>query len=187
VRSILVRNVLKARDAKPAEVALRFPSATGATLTVSWETLAGLIDQQAGALEEAGVRPGDLVFILTESVFEQAVNFLAAIDAGAVPSILSFPSVKQSREVFFKTFGPIVERFRPEWLICSRAFRPLLPTDSPPQALDSSCDTCGTRCRRRRKPSERREPLFLQFSSGTTGLRKAVAITESMLGNQMHA
>jgi fatty-acyl-CoA synthase len=187
MHSPLTRQLARFRRDRPAETALRFPSATGATLTLSWETLAELIDRQAGALEEAGVRPADLTFILTESVSEQAVNFLAAIDAGAVPSILSFPSIKQNRETFFKTFDPILERFRPQWLVCSRAFRRLLPDASPVRPFDSALATGDTaRCRRSTPPAHR-DPLFLQFSSGTTGLRKAVAITASMFDDQMHA
>src|SRR6185503_10998494 len=120
---------------------------------------------------------------LSESVFDQAVGFLACLAAGAMPTVLSYPSVKQRPDVFRKTFEPLVARFRPKWLLCSQTLASLVagvPVERlATRRLSASAShlTFGGAT----------NGLFVQFSSGTTGLRKGVAITDPMLAHQMTA
>ena len=180
----LLSNLEGYARSKPDSLAILFPSLTEGEAGLSWQTLDERTRRTGLHFQTQGVKPEELILILSESVREQTAAFLGGIATGALPTILSYPSVKQKKEVFLRSFRPIVDRLRPRWVFSSVTFADLVreaiqDTDgrllgpAPVQAPALFDYKAAT------------EPLFFQFSSGTTGLRKGVAITESMFVHQM--
>ncbi|TDD61326.1 class I adenylate-forming enzyme family protein, partial [Actinomadura rubrisoli] len=144
---------------------------------------AGLVDDAAGWLVQAGVRPWDRVAVLKDNHFDVALLACAAARIGAVPALLS------------GTYGPDVAR-----TLLTRLERPFVVTDS---AHAASCGltaeaverlTTRTICvdapddrpdlvgldalRGARRPGPRLrdpcEPMIITHTSGTTGVPKLV-------------
>ena len=119
---------------------------------------------------------------------DQVFAFLAVAHLGAVPSITSYPSVRQSRASFVGTLEPLARFCKAQWVICAPEFEAVLRSLQLPAtvlALDADIDT-----RERRAvgvSSGDADRLFLQFSSGTTGRRKGVAVTRSMFASQVES
>lgn len=168
---------------RPDDGALVFLSRAGAPVELSWAKLQSRIGAMGAALVQAGVVPGDIVFVLSASPYEEVLGFLGAMAAGALPSILSFPSLKQSEERFHETLRPIASSTGARWVITSREFtgvvtRARLPSEVvefPPEDILEAAPVAAL-------PAPSMD--FLQFSSGTTGLRKCVRITGEMMASQ---
>src|SRR3954453_8853013 len=94
----LLSNLEGYARSKPEDLAIFFPSLSGAETALSGQGLDEMTRRVGLHFREQGVKPGELVLILTESVHEQATAFLGGIAAGALPPILSHPSVKQKNE-----------------------------------------------------------------------------------------
>lgn len=172
-----------ARD--PSGIALRFPSDDR---SLDWRALWTRVRGETRRLIDAGVAPGDGLLIVHRATLDQVVSLLAGIGAGALPTIMSYPSPRQSPARFMATLEPLVKAFAPRWGSVAAPWRglvePLGPTllGPPVESTAEQPDDPGP------LPAvERPHGLFVQFSSGTTGLRKGVVITDAMLAHQMAA
>ncbi|AGC43386.1 AMP-binding protein [Myxococcus stipitatus DSM 14675] len=182
VTSLIERIELHAAS-RPDDDGLAFLSKAGAPRVLSWAKLHARIRSMGAALVQAGVQPGDILFVLSASPYEEVLGFLGAMAAGALPSILSFPSLKQSEERFHETLRPITLSTGARWVITSREFtgvvtRARLPSqvvEFPPEDVLDAAPVAAL-------PAPSAD--FLQFSSGTTGLRKCVRITGEMMASQ---
>ncbi|MBF0341014.1 MAG: AMP-binding protein [Magnetococcales bacterium] len=128
-------------------------------------------------------RPEPVVAILGRMTLPMTAAWFGAILAGRLPAFLSHPSRKITPEDYTRKLANYHERFgrcivvgeRQDREVCVELLSPEDPEHLPePPVLPW--------------PEFRPEaPLFLQCSSGTTGLQKAVAITSSMLSAQVIA
>lgn len=170
---------------RPDELALVFLSRSGPPEELGWAALRERVRRLATHLARAGVSPGDVLFILSASPAEQALGFLGSLAAGAQPSILSFPSLKQSEQRFKETLEPIARSTGARWVLASADLEPLVTRTHLEVGVLGFPASGG--------PAEAEVPLpepargFLQFSSGTTGLRKCVHISNRMLQEQAAA
>ncbi|HSK75578.1 MAG TPA: non-ribosomal peptide synthetase [Thermoanaerobaculia bacterium] len=188
--SLLERIAAFAR-VRPEETALAFVARGEPDVEISWRDLETTIRRLGRHLEESGVSPGEVVLVLSASPREQALGFLGALACGAVPTILSFPSVKQSEERFLENLGAVAESGRARWALASEELAPAIerwgrpgvgrlrfpeppPRRPRPDPLPSPPFP----------PGEGAPSLFIQFSSGTTGARKGVAVTAAMFAAQ---
>jgi fatty-acyl-CoA synthase len=175
--------------ARPLDPALVFPADGGIEgEALSWGELDQLVARFGRHVIAQGAADGDVVVLLTASVREQILGFLGAMGAGCVPTIVSYPSTKQSEDAFTAMLRPVLRHATPRLVVAARSFAPsvagacragqLVPypalADLPPAAGEL-----------RTRPVD--QHAFLQFSSGTTGTRKAVAVTGRMLLNQATA
>jgi fatty-acyl-CoA synthase len=104
--------------------------------------------------------------------------------AGALPTIPSFPSIKQSEARFYETLRPITLSTGARWIASARELAPIAArADLPVRVLTLEPGVAGDE----RTPLPAPSTDFLQFSSGTTGLRKCVRITGEMLAHQAEA
>jgi len=170
---------------RPDERALLFLSRAAPPQDLSWAALWERIRAIAASLVQVGVSPGDVLFVLSASPRDQALGFLGAMAAGALPSILSFPSLKQSESRFHEMLRPIAVSTGVRWILNSEDFNQTVrggsltarvigfPSDERPASEGAKLPA----------PSA----SFLQFSSGTTGLRKCVRVSGEMLENQAAA
>ena len=179
----VLRSVRRKAGRAPSAPALVFPALGGPTTTLTWSRLWDEIAASAARFVEHGVPVGHPMLILTSSIHEQVVAFLGGVAAGVLPSILSFPSMKQSHERFQRTFRPILAKADAKCVVRSDEFADIvdacdvaaIPSAvSPGRALATALRRCD-------------DGLFLQFSSGTTGLRKGLVVTERMLEAQAKA
>jgi fatty-acyl-CoA synthase len=151
---------------------------------LTWAELVSEIRCAGSELLAAGVGNGHPFLILTRPTREQVILFLAAMAIGARPAILSFPSVKQERSVFLDTFNRIVAAVGASWVVCSDEFVDL-PDPARIAVLRMPVFETAAVQAAGRPPLQ--SHAFLQFSSGTTGLRKAVVISPGMLASQATA
>jgi fatty-acyl-CoA synthase len=113
-------------------------------------------------------------------------SYLGAVLAGFVPAMLHFPSPKLSRERYFRDITQILEQGDFSLVVCydelQDELRQHLQTQGFPIEVlgDKSLDTGPVQSADYQKVHPKRE-AFLQYSSGTTGIKKAVAITHEML------
>ena len=90
----------------PDRLALEFPPSTRYT----WATLHLQVGRYAAHLRDAGVQVGERIAILSDAPHDQALGLLGAMACGAVPTILSHPSIKQPVERFVPMFAAILQR-----------------------------------------------------------------------------
>lgn len=153
-------------------------------------TYADAVDEtrrMARMLTAWSIGRGDHVFIALTHRHEQYILFLAALWIGAVPTILAPPTPKQDPVLYWRDSTAMIAAVRPALIVTYAAHlpalraatstigTPLLDIDDveaelePPIGADELAEPA---------PARPGDLPFLQFSSGTTGLRKGV-----MLGN----
>ncbi|MBX9606763.1 MAG: AMP-binding protein [Gammaproteobacteria bacterium] len=179
--------VMQARAVShPDHVALICASPHSPTIEFSWSALRDSVAGLAAFLRETGIHAGDVVAILARKPAEQSLGLLGALGAGAVPTVLSYPSPKQNQSAFFSMFCSVIQSSGARWLLCATDF-----FDRAKEALHSIGSECvcvalpDSRLTGGFTPADLATsadgPMFLQFSSGTMGARKGVAISHEML------
>ena len=120
----------------------------------------------AAAAPQLQCRAGERVFIAAATDYPSIVTYLACLWQGAVPAFLSPLTPRQDPAIHASELQTLLDRFQPQLLMQDGQLRRL--HDRPPQ------------------PGE---PIggFLQFSSGTTSLRKAVFIPQQRLQAQLRS
>ncbi len=156
------------------------------TTTYTFGGLLSAAQDVAQRLREEGLddrsRP---LGLLLSSQEEQIVHYLGALCAGAVPSILTPPNRKLNREYYAVTMMEVLRRSRFRALVTDLddvpfsvpAYGPGSITPTPAPEPDGPVPENG-------------EPLdasFLQFSSGTTGIKRGVLVRDEAVLAQLHA
>jgi fatty-acyl-CoA synthase len=115
---------------------------------------------------------------------QQVISFLGALSAGIIPSILSYPSPKQTRESFRRMLSSVADASGAARCWADDEFVDVIGESASTGARvrDGCLISLGS------KPSRAiTDALFLQFSSGTTGTRKGIAVTSSMFASHAAA
>lgn len=147
------------------------------------------------ALEHAGIYPGEVVILILQHSEALVHSFFGAILHGAIPSIMPFLTEKLAPEQYRRSLGALFEITGPAAVITYPEFldevQAAIPAGGsvrqvlvcseiqPAEALDLR-SWQGLQ----RKPDE---IVFLQHSSGTTGLQKGVALSHQAVFNQLEA
>lgn len=155
---------------------------------------AALVDRAlawAAHLRVYGARPGDRVVILRSHGLHLYAAFVGSLLGGFVPAIFAPPSEKFSRALFFETIDRLLENAAPRLLVIEPSLVPDvagriagLPdvglVSAPPDEAVAPSDALP--------PAARPDDVaFLQYSSGTTGLKKGVAVSHRALLRQVDA
>lgn len=147
----------------------------------------------AQVLAQNGVQPGDRVFIALTHRPEIYFCFLGAMWIGAIPTIIPFPTPKQDPVIYWAEYQSMFAQVEPRVLVTYAAnIEPVtaalaglpcavIDVDAPEVAYAKALASC--------------EPLHadpdgiavLQFSSGTTGLRKGVMLSHGQIARHMQA
>jgi fatty-acyl-CoA synthase len=121
--------------------------------------------------------------LLLRSQEAQTLHYLAALRAGAIPAILTPPNPKLNREYYAATMAEVLRRSGFRALVTdleSTDFE--LPTFAPgdlaPRREDGGPPIDG-------KDGVQLEASFLQYSSGTTGIKRGVLVTDDAVLAQL--
>jgi len=139
-----------------------------------------------------GLRPGDRIVVVLPHSIDLYAAYIGAMIGGMVPAMFAHPSPKLSETVYFETVDQLLANAKARLLVCypeaAERFASLvdaLPTFDwvlTPQMLNAETDVFGTLIGEKDFfPAEPEDTAFLQYSSGTTGLKKGVAISHRAL------
>jgi fatty-acyl-CoA synthase len=172
-----------------AEQRLREPAFTflDSSLRPSVYTYEALFDRAAelGArLESVGVDDTAPFGILLRSQEDQTLHYLAALHAGLLPAILTPPNRKLNQAYYAETMAAVLERCDFSALVTDLDLGEL----GTPTLRPSTFERLGRRAERRRErrsPAGRPNASFLQFSSGTTGIKRGVVVSDEAVLSQL--
>lgn len=144
--------------------------------------------------EAAGIVPGEVVILILSHGLDLIGAFWGAVLHGAIPSIMPFLTEKLLPERYRHDLYSLVAVTRPaavvtypefEVEVCTAVTQPgssvrkvLLCSSAIPEQEPDFQNLAGRAC-------SSNDIVFLQHSSGTTGLQKGVAITHQALLNQL--
>lgn len=188
----LVQPVVERARQQPQQRVLMFIHEDGREETIS----AGQFHQEATAyaiaLQQIGIRKGELVVLVLQHSRVLLSAFWGALYLGAVPSIFPFLTEKLDPSVYKKRLRALIMRSQVRAVITYPAFYEelramlgnagcqVLSTEDVAETAVSSSQTIAY-------PTNTDQLAFLQHSSGTTGLQKGVALTHRAVLNQIRA
>ncbi|MFC5741206.1 AMP-binding protein [Dyella tabacisoli] len=139
------------------------------------------------------VQKGDIVFLALKHRHEIYFGFLGAMWLGAIPAIIPFPTPKQDMDIYWREYRAMFAQVNPRLLVTyadnipairdALAKQPCTILDIDDRSLVSATalselkPVCGAL----------NDTALLQFSSGTTGLRKGVMLSHGQLLQHMVA
>lgn len=134
----------------------------------------------AGRLKQLDFNEKTPIGILVQSQESQVIHYLAALSAGLIPAILTPPNRKLRPEIFEETIKCLVESCRFSAIITDTIDLNVDVTLLEPAALKVLYLS-----NRRADPIE--DTAILQFTSGTTGVKRGVRISHGAILGSLHA
>jgi len=177
----LERHVLE-RGEKPCLVHWR----DGACDVVSYAQFAEISNSLAAALRrDARKDSSGVVLIFLKHHMKQLPLFVACMKAGLIPCFLPFPTVKQDPALYWATHADVVARSRPALIVTYPELMESVTgiakdSGAPVVDVDALVGRAATF-----QPPEEGVIALLQHSSGTTGLKKGVALTYGQIARQV--
>jgi fatty-acyl-CoA synthase len=146
----------------------------------------------AGVYCENGLRQGSHVVVILPHSLDLYASYTGALLVGMIPAMFSFPSPKLSLQEYVKTFSLLLENAHPQMVVTSPQLKEMVRQNLK-DCLKTTriCDPSQAEYSKVRETSKKivyPDPdaiAFLQYSSGTTGIRKGVAITHRALLRQI--
>jgi len=144
----------------------------------------------AVAFETAGVEPGDVVLIFLNHHPDLAACYFGAMQAGAIPSFMPRPSVKQHPDRYWPAHRTLFRRICPRAIVTDGAQAGQMKRYGlegetacfiDVNAVEEADEPFSP------KPVDPDQIALLQHSSGTTGLKKGMALTHRAILNQVRA
>ena len=147
----------------------------------------------AQAIQVQGIQQGEVVILILQHGRDLINAFFGAILHGAIPAIMPFLTEKLLPERYRSDLASLVSITKPSAVITYPEFltevqaalkpddsvRAVIVSDQVPSSATPDFDTLGgLKC----SPEE---IVFLQHSSGTTGLQKGVALSHQAVFNQI--
>jgi len=159
---------------------------------LTFAQFAEISDRLATAVRSQAKVGSQVVLLILKHHVLQLPLFVGCMKAGLIPCFLPFPSVKQDRDLYWKTHEEVINRSRPALIvtygelvagvsaIATTCGAPIADITTLEEALASSDP--HPPCRPREN-----DIALLQHSSGTTGLKKGVALSYGQLARQIAA
>jgi acyl-CoA synthetase (AMP-forming)/AMP-acid ligase II len=169
-----------------------FLAAGNESTSFSRASLATAVDEAAAHLDRvyglADRGAGGLVAILARTQRDQAIQFLGCLAAGLVPAILTPPNRKQEPAWYTRNLVGVLKELQPSFMVTDLVDHVpgLLGSNAGPAIATLGSDSLE----RKSTHAIRRIPddvALVQFSSGTSGLKKAVGLTDAAVRAQVDA
>lgn len=171
-----MRQVAAGRREKPA---VTFLDAGLEGRTLCFGELFAAVDRLAARLGRLGLDDGRPLGILLQSQRDQVLHYLAALQCGLVPAILTPPNRKLSREYYLETTRSVIDRCAFQAVVSDVDELHLAAPTLAPFSLEPVGATPA---------ASGAAPLaaaFLQFSSGTTGIKRGVLVSDGAALSQV--
>ena len=173
---------------KLAEPAVQFLQ-SGSAVALSYPELLAQSAKYANLYTACGVESGQIVLIVLRHSPELLYSFLGAIMAGAVPSFIPPLTSKQDPQRYWTSHRMLAKRIEIGFVLTSRTEATQVPEYLPDLTLKiieaENAREFGTSYVSEACSSE--DIAFLQHSSGTTGLKKGVALTHGSVLRQVRS
>ncbi len=179
----------------------RFVTPSFAEKFYSYSDILDRIKTSAATLQQSGVKPGDRVAVILPTSIQFFDAFLGAQLAGGVPTALYPPFRLGKLDEYFARLREMLNRVGARYLITDSRIKKLLGSATTVESLAKVFDAKELCESASAKPSDWKmvdikedDPVFLQFSSGTTLKPKAVQVSHvnlienlKMMGNTLDA
>ncbi|MFN8411940.1 MAG: AMP-binding protein [Anaerolineales bacterium] len=176
----------------PEQVAVTVQSAGKPDQPISYAQLLSGAQGFAKALEDAGIRSGEVVVLILQHGEPLIYSYFGAVLHGAIPSIMPFLTEKLSPERYRADLSALVSITRPSTIITYTDFekevRSALQDGDSVRAVIVADRVSAEEVNASSWPGLARQPddiALLQHSSGTTGLQKGVALSHQAVFNQL--
>lgn len=176
--------VRRAQDAPDAMFAVLVKAGDEQVLSNAWVLQRALTIR--AALVHHDVRPGDLVTIVLEHGADLYPSFIGCMLGGFVPAFLPPLTIKQDPEIFRSSMTALFARTLPAAVLTSA--RSLIHVPQGRYAvlcLEELAQTAGTELAINAQDLPLTTTFFLQHSSGTTGLKKGVMLSQRTVLEQV--
>ncbi|HEY7166734.1 MAG TPA: AMP-binding protein [Candidatus Binatia bacterium] len=185
---ILIENVAAIARLEPERIFAKLLFRNKAPVTITYGRLLTEGGRYATLYKEKGVPPGSVVVIILDHGEEILYAFVGALLYGAVPSIFAQPSVKIAPDEYSRTISRLLDVCDTRFLVTGRDIASQLPPDAARRdglRLIFSDEYETRRATLDLPPSDPQAIILLQHSSGTTGLKKGVALSNRSIINQL--
>ena len=152
-------------------------------------TLADLLDgacRYAKLFGQSGCKPGDTVLIALQTGADLFGAFLGALWIGCVPAMMPFPSAKQDPDLFWRSHDTLFRHLGGGLILTYPGNADAVRENTQPGLMCVvTPDGLTGRYEGGPYPWRADEVCCVQHSSGTTGLKKGVALTGDAIGRQV--
>ncbi|MBI4659121.1 MAG: AMP-binding protein [Verrucomicrobia bacterium] len=174
--------ILANLNAHGQRVLLRLLTREGRVEAFSYAQVVDRASEWTALYLDRGLKASSRVVILLQHSLDLYAAYLGALLGGMVPVMFAFPSPKFSEEEYFKTFPELIKNATPELIVSFAELRNKLAANlSGKVAVCVPSDVAGVRPVLIPVGCSADQTAFLQYSSGTTGLKKGVAISHRAL------
>jgi fatty-acyl-CoA synthase len=134
-----------------------------------------------------GIQRGEVVVIILRHSPELIYAFLGAMLAGGIPSFMPPPTSKQDSRVYWSSHQQLFARINGGVLLTGIAFAPAIRENLPdlPLRLLIAEEAVDQPLQFAASSAKAADIAFLQHSSGTTGLKKGVALSHTAVLTQI--
>src|SRR5262245_45851177 len=152
----------------------------------------GALWLRAGAVAErlAFLRPAEHVIVVMPLGPQLLISQLGVMRAGGIASIFTHPSEKIASAAYTEKLRHVLEAFHPRAIITTQGYladvEAAAGEGTEVVLLETATGGAGEAASRWRNLSER-DTAIIQYSSGSTGLQKAVALSHDMVIAQCDA
>jgi len=144
-------------------------------------------ERYAGYFQSCGVRQDEVVLIILRHSPDLFAAFLGALLIGAVPSFMPFPTSKQDPRLYWGSHQALLDRMGAGTLLTYAGNLEAIVASTRHEGWRLlSVEAVGEVAARFVSPNVTSDQIaFLQHSSGTTGLKKGVALTHRAVMRQV--
>ncbi|UUX48419.1 AMP-binding protein [Nisaea acidiphila] len=139
----------------------------------------------ATVMKERGIGIGDHVLICMSHQTALFLSILGVIHAGGVPVVLTPPNPKISHEDYAEMISKLVAELQPSLTIVDEGTNPYVSRFNLNTLSASAVVSAGSKTPIGFQERHGDAPILIQYSSGTTGLKKGVEISETALLEQV--